>query len=120
MGFLVVIYLLVIVFLCVVPMWKIFTKAGKPGWACIIPIYNTIVLLEIVRKPLWWFFLFLIPLANIYFMVVVYNELSKAFGKGVGTTVGLIFLPIVFVPILGYGPATYQAPEVPVATTDAQ
>ncbi|MBN8567679.1 MAG: hypothetical protein J0M25_13220 [Flavobacteriales bacterium] len=88
--------------------WKIFSKAGKPGWACLIPIYSTIVLLEIIKKPVWWIFMFLIPLVNIYFLIVAMNELSKSFGKSTGFTVGLILLPIIFCPILGFGSAEYQ------------
>jgi hypothetical protein len=88
--------------------WKIFSKAGKPGWACLIPIYSTIVLLEIIKKPVWWIFMFLIPLVNIYFLIVAMNELSKSFGKTTGFTVGLILLPIIFYPILGFGSAEYQ------------
>jgi hypothetical protein len=88
--------------------WKIFSKAGKPGWACLIPIYSTIVLLEIIKKPVWWIFMFLIPLVNIYFLIVAMNELSKSFGKSTGFTVGLLLLPIIFYPILGFGSAEYQ------------
>lgn len=88
--------------------WKIFSKAGKPGWACLIPIYSTIVLLEIIKKPVWWIFMFLIPLVNIYFLIVAMNELSKSFGKSTGFTVGLLLLPFLFYPILGFGSAEYQ------------
>ena len=105
-------YLIVVVFLIIVPEWKIYSKAGQPGWAVLIPIYNIIVLLQIIRKPLWWIVMFFIPFANIVFLVMTYNELSKAFGKGVGTTLGLLFLPFIFVPILGYGSAEYQWPTV--------
>lgn len=87
--------------------WKIFTKAGKPGWACLIPIYSGIVLLEIIKKPVWWIFMLLIPFANIYFAIVMVNELSKSFGKSSGFTVGLIFLPFIFYPILAFGDAKY-------------
>ncbi len=88
--------------------WKIFSKASKPGWACLIPIYSTIVLLEIIKKPVWWIFMFLIPLVNIYFLIVAMNELSKSFGKSTGFTVGLLLLPFLFYPILGFGSAEYQ------------
>lgn len=88
--------------------WKIFSKAGKPGWACLIPIYSTIVLLEIIKKPVWWIFMFLIPLVNLYFLIVAMNELSKSFGKSTGFTVGLLLLPFIFYPILGFGSAEYQ------------
>lgn len=87
--------------------WKVFTKAGKPGWACLIPIYSGIVLLEIIKKPTWWIFMLFIPFANIYFAIVMMNELSKSFGKSAGFTVGLIFLPFIFYPILAFGDAKY-------------
>jgi hypothetical protein len=109
---LILVLLLVVVFLCIVPMWKIYTKAEQPGWAVLVPIYNIIVLLQIVRKPLWWIVMFIIPVANLVFLIMTYHELSKAFGKDIGTTLGLLFLPIIFVPILGYGDAKYQWPTV--------
>lgn len=101
--------LLVALFL-VVCHWIIYSKAGKPGWAAIIPIYNYIVLLEVVGKPLWWIILLLIPFVNIVAAIIVLNELSKCFGKGVGFTIGLIFLPIIFFPILAFGSAKYTPP----------
>jgi hypothetical protein len=92
-------------------MWKIYTKAGKPGWAALIPIYNVIVLLEIVGKPVWWFLLFLVPCVNFVFIIWTYNLLAKSFGKSEGFTVGLILLGIVFFPILGFGDAVYLGPS---------
>jgi hypothetical protein len=89
-------------------MWKIFTKAGKPGWASIIPIYNVIVLLDIAGKPVWWFILFLIPIVNFVMLILTYVALADKFGKGGGFAVGLIFLGIVFFPILGFGGAQYR------------
>lgn len=97
----------VVVALMIYSMWKIFAKAGKPGWAAIIPIYNLIVLLEIVGKPLWWIILFLIPFVNFVIAIIVYIELAKAFGKGAGFGIGLVFLPFIFFPILGLGEAKY-------------
>lgn len=91
-------------------------KAGKPGWACIIPIYNIIVMLEIVGKPLWWIFLFLIPGVNLVFGIWTINLLSKSFGQSEGFTVGLILLPIIFYPILGFGEATYKGPAAAEAS----
>lgn len=105
----IVIYLALIVLL-IVSQWKIYSKANKPGWACLIPIYNIIVLLEIVGKPLWWLFLFLIPIVNIVFVIWMTNLLSKSFGKSEGFTIGLIFLPFIFIPILGLGDAKYIGP----------
>jgi uncharacterized membrane protein YoaK (UPF0700 family) len=88
--------------------WKVFEKAGKPGWAAIVPIYNLIVLLEIAGKPLWWFLLLLIPLVNIIAGVMVYVSLARNFGKGVGFALGLLFLSIIFFPILAWGDSQYQ------------
>jgi hypothetical protein len=100
--------------LVLIAMWKVYQKAGKPGWAAIVPIYNVIVLLEIVRKPLWWLVLLLIPIVNIVFAIIIYDRLAKAFGKSSGFTVGLIFLSFIFIPILGFGDATYQLNDKPV------
>jgi len=90
--------------------WKVFKKAGQPGWACIVPIYNTYVLVKIVGKPGWWLLLLLVPFVNIIFAIWVTNLLSKSFGKDEGFTLGLIFLPFIFLPILGFGGARYQGP----------
>ncbi len=94
-------------------MWKIFSKAGKPGWASIIPIYNVIVLLQVAGKPVWWIVLLLIPIANLVFAILVLAALANAFGKGAGYVVGLILLPIVFYPMLAFGNATYTPPPQP-------
>ncbi|MBC8319803.1 MAG: hypothetical protein H8E34_03670 [Bacteroidetes bacterium] len=90
--------------------WRIFEKAGKPGWAALIPIYNTLMLLDIVGKPWWWILLFLIPVVNIVFAVWMTNLLSLSFGKGVGTTLGLLFLSFIFYPILAFSNAEYKGP----------
>jgi hypothetical protein len=89
-------------------MWKIFSKAGKPGWAAIIPIYNAIVLLEIVDKPLWWIILMFIPIVNFVISIIVTVELAKKFGQSTGFAIGLILLAPIFYPILGFGSAQYQ------------
>jgi hypothetical protein len=88
--------------------WKIFTKAGQPGWAVIVPIYNIIVLMKIVGKPAWWVLLMLIPVVNFVVLIMVDIELAKRFGKGMGFALGLIFLGIIFAPILAFGSAKYQ------------
>lgn len=105
----IIIELIVLIFILIC-YWKIFTKAGKPGWAAIIPIYNVIVLLEIVGKPWWWLLLMLIPFVNIIFAIWMINLLSKSFGQGVGFTLGLIFLSIIFIPILAFGDYKYNGP----------
>jgi hypothetical protein len=94
----------------IVAEWKIYTKAGKPGWAVLIPFYNYYVLLKIVGKPGWWLLWMFVPFANFIVIIWVINLLSKSFGHGVGFTLGLIFLSIIFVPILGFGDSKYVGP----------
>ena len=102
---------LVVSVLVIAGTWKMFKKAGKPGWAAIVPIYNYIIMLEIIHKPLWWIFLFLIPFVNIIFGFILAYHIAKVFGKGFGFTIGLIFLPFIFYPILGFGKAIYTASQ---------
>jgi hypothetical protein len=99
---------LLILLLIIISWWKIFVKAGKPGWASIIPIYNLIVILEIAGKPLWWFILLLIPFVNIIVFIIVLVSFARNFGKGVGFAIGMLFLPFIFFPILAFGDARYQ------------
>jgi hypothetical protein len=94
----------------IVGVWKVFEKAGKPGWASIIPIYNFIVLLEIVGKPLWWIVLFFVPCVNFVALILIGIEVAKVFGKDTLFGVGLAFLPFIFYPVLGFGDARYQGP----------
>jgi hypothetical protein len=102
-----VIVYLAITILLVAAVWKIFAKAGKPGWAAIIPIYNVVVFLQVVNRPVWWIVLLLIPLVNVVVAIILTNDLAKSFGKGVGYTLGLLFLGVVFYPILGFGGDPY-------------
>lgn len=93
-------------------MWKIFQKAGKPGWAAIIPIYNIIVMAEIVGKPIGFALLAaLVPCVNIVLMVWLTNLLMKSFGKEVPlwTILALLF-PIIIFPVIGFGDAKYIGP----------
>jgi hypothetical protein len=100
--------LLILTALMVAAGWKIFTKAGEPGWAAIIPIYNVIVLLKIAGKPAWWIILLLIPVVNFVISILVAAGLAKNFGKGTGFVVGLVLLPFIFYLILGFGSAQYH------------
>lgn len=93
-------------------LWTIFEKAGKPGWAAIIPIYNVIVLLEIVGRPIWWVILFFIPIVSFIISIIVALDLSKSFGHGALYGLGLAFLGFIFAPILAFGSDTYQGPSV--------
>jgi len=106
----VILYLAVIAIL-VIGMWKVFEKAGKPGWAAIVPIYNFIVLIEIVGKPMIWVLWLLIPCVNFVFIIWLYNLVSKSFGKSEGFTVGMVLFPYIFWPILGFGDAKYLGPS---------
>jgi hypothetical protein len=101
----------VVILFYVVTMWKIFTKAGQPGWAAIIPIYNLVVLHQIVGKPIWWIVLYIIPLVGIIIGIIVTHALSTSLGKGTGFTVGLIFLGFIFYPILAWGESQYLGPN---------
>ncbi len=94
----------------IITMWRIYEKAGQPGWATIIPFYNTWVLLKMVGRPGWWLILSLIPLVNIVIGIILLNDLSKSFGHGTGFTVGLLFLSIIFFPILAFGDSRYLGP----------
>ena len=100
--------LLAITVILIASMWKTFTKAGQPGWAAIIPIYNAVVLFRIAGKPAWWVFLLLVPLINVVILFMVYISLAKNFGKGAGFGVGLVLLTFIFFPILAFGSARYQ------------
>lgn len=103
---------LALMVLLIAAMWKVFEKAGEPGWAALIPIYNFVVLLKIAGKPAWWVVLMLIPFVNFIVGVIAIVAFARNFGKGVGFALGLIFLAPVFYPMLAWGDARYQ-PQSP-------
>ena len=92
----------------IIAMWKIFTKANKPGWASIVPIYNIYTLLQIAEVPTWYLLLLIIPVANIYATFKMYIELAHKFGKDTGFGIGLVLLNPVFILVLAFGGATYN------------
>ncbi len=95
--------------LVIVSLWIIFKKAGKPGWASIVPIYNIIVLIQIVGLPLWYLVLLIIPFANIYAIFKIYIELAHKFGKSTGFGVLSVFFSEICLPILAFDKnATYK------------
>jgi len=108
-GFSSFIYVSVAV-LVVVALWRVFEKAGQPGWAAIIPIYNVYILCKIAGKPGWWVLLMFIPVVNIVILLLVKLDLARAFGKSPGFAIGLWLLPILFYPILAFGDAQYSKP----------
>ena len=95
--------------------WKTFVKAGQPGWAALVPVYNCYILLKIAGKPAWWLLLFFVPLVNVVITIIVSLEIAKTFGKGTGFGIGLVFLGFIFYPILGFSDAVYQNGTAPQA-----
>ncbi|MGZ5212288.1 MAG: DUF5684 domain-containing protein [Actinomycetota bacterium] len=106
----ILLWVAVVYAIVVIPYWVIFTKAGQPGWPALIPIYSTYVLLKVIGRPGWWLLLFLVPLVNVVIYIIVSNDLSKSFGHGVGFTLGLIFVSVIFLFILAFGSSTYRGP----------
>jgi hypothetical protein len=97
-----------VIVLVLAGMWKVFTKAGEPGWAAIVPIYNAIVLAKIAGKEPWWGVLLLIPCVGIIIAFILSIAVAEKFGKGTGFGIGMALLPFVFYPILGFGSAQYE------------
>jgi len=108
----------IVLFYCVC-FWKIFSKAGQPGWAAFIPIYNTVVLLQIVGRPVWWVVLSFIPVVNVIMGIIVFIDLAKSFGKDTMFALGLILLGPIVLPILAFGSAQYGGPSAPSDTGGA-
>ncbi|MBE0504345.1 MAG: signal peptidase I [Desulfuromonadales bacterium] len=102
---------LLIILLIIASFWKVFVKAGQPGWKSLIPIYNLFVLLQIAGCPSWWLLMFFLPVVNIYFMVVMHIRLAEKFGKPPLFGFALCFLGFIFFPILAFGPAIYEGEE---------
>ena len=99
---------LVVMVVLIASLWKVFTKAGEPGWAAIVPIYNIIVMLRIAGKPLWWFVLLLIPFVNFIAAILILIAFAKNFGKGAGFGIGLALLGFIFFPLLAFGDAKFS------------
>lgn len=107
MGIITVVWLAFVI-LMIAAMWKVFEKAGEPGWAAIVPIYNLYILLKIAGKPGWWVLLFLIPFVNIIVAIIALIAVAHRFNKGTGFGLGLTFLGVIFFPILAWGDASYH------------
>ena len=107
---------LAVVVLIFASLWKIFEKAGKPGWAGIVPIYNAIVLLEIVGRPIWWIVLLFVPCVGFVVGILLCIDLAKSFGKDAGYGIGLALLGFVFFPMLAFGDARYVGPAAGTPT----
>jgi hypothetical protein len=105
------IYFIIVRVIKIIGMWRVFEKAGKPGWAAIVPIYCTLIKIEIVGKPTIWILWHFLPCVNIVFSIWLTNLISKSYGKSEGFTIGMIFLPWIFWPILGFGDSKYLGPS---------
>lgn len=95
-----------------ISMWKLFTKAGKPGWAAIVPIYNNIVMLQIIGRPLWWLLVMMfVPFFGIWLYIVMIIDFAKAYGKSTGFAVLMMLFPFIVYPILAFSKdVTYVGP----------
>src|SRR6266436_787112 len=98
------------VILMIAALWKVFSTAGQPGWASLIPIVNVYFLCKVAGRPGWWLILMFIPLVNFIVLIILDIDIAKNFGKGAGFGIGLLLLPFIFFPILGFGSAQYQGP----------
>lgn len=105
------VFFLIIILPVILGLWKVFEKADQKGWKCIIPIYNNMVAAEIAGKPKWWGLFCLIPFFGFFWGIWLLNLISKNFGRDSAFTLGLIVLPFIFFPILGFGKAKYINPN---------
>jgi|APSaa5957512622_1039677.scaffolds.fasta_scaffold06857_5 hypothetical protein len=112
--FVTVLVTLIPVVFMTITMWQLFVKAGLPGWGAIIPFYNGFLFVKLAGKPGWWFLLMFVPLVNCVIALLLPFGVAKCFGKSAGFAVGLIFVGIVFFPILAFGSAEYAPPSTEV------
>lgn len=99
--------------------WRIFTKAGHPGWAVLIPVYNLYVYTQVAKRPGWWLLLYfagLIPVVGSIGVIVVglldSLRIAKLFGKGSVFGIGIFLFSPIFLLILGFGSADYDGTRV--------
>lgn len=112
-------FVVAVVVFMIAAAWKVFTKAGEPGWFSLIPILNTYTVIKIAGRPGWWLILTFVPVVNVVIMVIVIVDLATAFGKGVGFALGLMLLSPIFIAILGWGSSRYVGPQGPLAVRAA-
>ena len=89
-------------------MWMTFVKAGQPGWWTVLPVFNLVGIIRVAGEPMRFLWFMLIPVVNIVLLVGLYLRLARFFGKGAWFGWGLVFLPFVFFPVVGFGKADYQ------------
>lgn len=102
---------LILLVLSIIARWKIYTKAGRPGWASLIPFYTWYCMFDIAWGNGWLFLLMFVPCANFVVSIMLWFKLAKAFGRGTGFGFGLLFLNTIFVLILGFGSDKYIGPQ---------
>jgi hypothetical protein len=118
-GIVLILIWIALIVLVIAGSWKVFTKAGQPGWAVLIPIFNTYILLKIVGRPWWWLLLLFIPFVNFIIAIIVALDAAKSFGRGIGFGLGLAFLTPIFVCILGFGSDKYVGPAAAMGGSPA-
>ncbi|MGW5050051.1 DUF5684 domain-containing protein [Actinokineospora sp. NPDC004072] len=101
---------LLVTVIMIAAMWRVFSKAGQPGWAAIVPIYNTYVLLKLAGRPGWWLLLMLVPVVNLVVAILLLIDVARSFGKGGGFAVVLVLFPYIGFLMLGFGSARYLGP----------
>jgi len=122
MAFLGIIFMVcaAIAVVMIIGLWKVFVKAGQPGWAVLIPIYNSYILLQIAGRPGWWLLLFFVPLVNIAILAIVSIDLAKSFGQSAAWGVILLFLLSgIGYLVLGFGNYKYIGPPARLAISPA-
>ena len=102
-GIVTIVIVLGLFLIVAIGLWKVFEKAGQPGWTAIIPFVNYFFLAMAAGRPAWWGILMFVPLVNIIVWFIVAIDLAKRFGRGTGFGIGIALLPIIFIPILGFG-----------------
>lgn len=111
MGTTMTLVMLVLAVVVIAGVWKVFTKAGHPGWAAVIPIYNLYILLQIAGRPAWWILLMLIPFVNIVAAAILAMDVAKAFGQSAAWGIVMLFLlSAIGYLVLGFGNYRYQGP----------
>lgn len=109
-GILFLLFYLAVIVLVIAGGWKMFAKAGQPGWGILVPILNIYFMCKIAGRPGWWVILFFIPIVSLIVAIILMIDIAKSFGKGIGFGLGLAFLGFIFMPILGFGSAEYHGP----------
>src|SRR5271157_5719232 len=98
-----VIFILITIVTTILGLWKLFEKAGQPGWRILIPFYNFYIWLKIIKKPMWWFIFIVIPFINVFVILLMIVELVKCYGKyGLGWQALAVLFPFAYLPYLGF------------------